>query len=212
MKKIISFSLYGDDPKYTLGSICNAELRKEIYPDWICRFYCGISVPQGIINNLLKYENTEVVLMDESQKYSFMLWRFLPMIDKEVSVFLSRDCDSRLSFREKKCVDIFMNSDKIIHSIQDNFNHPDFMGGMWGLKNTIDIDLISLLDNWYEGSFYDSDQQFLRQKIVPLFENKKLIHCSTFEKTFPSVDETSHFVGEVFPADNHGKPKNYIFY
>jgi len=212
MKKIISFSLYGNDPKYTFGALCNAELRKEIYPDWICRFYCGTSVPQEIIENLLNYSNTEVIMMDETQKYSFRMWRYLPMIDKEVSIFLSRDADSRLSFREKKCVDIFIESDSLIHSIQDNFNHPDFMAGMWAMKKSIDIDLIRLFEEWGEEKTYDSDQLFLREKIVPLFGDKKLIHCSTFDKTFPNVDETNHFVGEVFPWDNHGRPKNYIFY
>ena len=38
MKKIIAFSLWGDQPKYTVGAIKNADLAKEIYPDWTCRF------------------------------------------------------------------------------------------------------------------------------------------------------------------------------
>jgi len=37
MKKIISFSLWGDNPIYTQGAIRNAELAKEVYPDWVCR-------------------------------------------------------------------------------------------------------------------------------------------------------------------------------
>ena len=48
MKKIISFSLYGTESKYTHGALCNAELAKVIYPEWICRFYCGESVPREI--------------------------------------------------------------------------------------------------------------------------------------------------------------------
>ena len=49
MKKIISFSLWGDNPKYTIGAINNAKLSQSIYPDWICRFYCGKSVPEEIL-------------------------------------------------------------------------------------------------------------------------------------------------------------------
>ena len=37
--KLITFSLWGQDPKYLVGAIRNAELASEIYPDWICRFY-----------------------------------------------------------------------------------------------------------------------------------------------------------------------------
>ena len=212
MKKIISFCLYVANATYTNGAICNAELAKIIYPDWICRFYCGISVPQNIIDTLKTYSNVEVVIMDETQKYSFMIWRFLPIIDNEVSIFISRDTDSRLSYREKKVVDLFIESDALIHSIQDHGCHFDFMGGMWGMKKSINIDLEKLLEDWKEGTVYDSDQQFLRQKIVPLFEDKKLIHCSYYRNNFPFEKENSHFVGEIFPHDNHTKPFNYIFY
>ena len=42
MKKIISFCLWGNDPKYTVGALRNAELAKTIYPDWKTRFYIEI--------------------------------------------------------------------------------------------------------------------------------------------------------------------------
>ncbi len=60
MKKIISFSLWGDNPKYTIGAIRNAELTPIIYPGWISRFYCGESVPTEIIKTLISLPNTEV--------------------------------------------------------------------------------------------------------------------------------------------------------
>jgi len=41
MKKVISYSIWGDNPKYATGAI-------KIYPDWICRFYVGQSVPNEI--------------------------------------------------------------------------------------------------------------------------------------------------------------------
>ena len=59
MKKLICFSLWGDNPKYTVGAIRNAELIKTVYPGWKARFYCGTSVPQNIISELLKL-NSEV--------------------------------------------------------------------------------------------------------------------------------------------------------
>jgi hypothetical protein len=86
------------------------------------------------------------------------------------------------------------------------------MGGMWGMKKNIKIDLINLLNEWGGGTYYDSDQNFLRQKIVPLFEKKVLIHCSYYQNNFPFEKENSHFVGEIFPYDNYNKPYNYVFY
>ena len=39
MKKIIAFSLWGDNPKYCIGAIKNAQLRIQYYSDWVCKFY-----------------------------------------------------------------------------------------------------------------------------------------------------------------------------
>lgn len=39
-KKVISFSVYGDKPIYLIGAEKNIEAAVEVYPDWICRFYC----------------------------------------------------------------------------------------------------------------------------------------------------------------------------
>lgn len=51
--KVISFSLWGKDPKYTQGAIANAKLAREIFPDWVCRFYIGSSTPYSITEQLI---------------------------------------------------------------------------------------------------------------------------------------------------------------
>ena len=38
--KVISFSLWGDNPKYTIGAMRKAELAATWYKGWKCRFYC----------------------------------------------------------------------------------------------------------------------------------------------------------------------------
>ena len=58
MKKVICFSLWGDNPTYTIGAIKNAKLAEEIYPGWICRYYVGKSTPTEIINQLVEFDNT----------------------------------------------------------------------------------------------------------------------------------------------------------
>ena len=60
MKKIISFSLWGDNPKYLTGAVENIKLQKEFYPDWICRFYIHNSVP-SYIHHRLKNDGAEVI-------------------------------------------------------------------------------------------------------------------------------------------------------
>ena len=213
MKKIISFSLYGNDPKYTHGALCNAEIAKTVYPDWICRFYCGTSVPNHIIEKLKSYDNTEVVIMEENTSYSYMMWRFLPVDDEDVSVTLSRDADSRLSYREKTCVDIFMESDKLFHSIQDHSCHDNIMGGMWGMKKNDRINMKELAENWLGGMEYFSDQAFMREIVKPKFLDSIITHCSHYLHNFPvEPNPNAHFVGEIFFDSNRGMPYNHVFY
>ena len=51
-KKVISFSLWGNNPIYTVGAIRNAELAQLIYPEWVCRYYIGHCVSDKILNKL----------------------------------------------------------------------------------------------------------------------------------------------------------------
>jgi hypothetical protein len=212
MKKIISFCLYGSDLRYSNGIICNLELAKIIFPDWICRIYYGDSVPSEVIERIKNYSNAELVLMKEGPDELFpMIWRFLAIDDEDVEVMISRDADARLSYREKECVDIFLNSDSILHSIRDNPSHPDIMGGMWGIKKNDRVKIKELSVGW-NGIIYDYDQKFLREKVVPYFSDSYLIHCSTYLNTFPVKKTNDFFVGGWWPADNFSQPENFIFF
>lgn len=232
MKKIISFSLYGCDPKYTYGAICNAEIAKIIYPDWICRFYYGSSVPSNIIDRLSKYDNVELVHMIEDNKISYMTWRFLAYDDSDVEIILSRDTDSRLSFREKKLVDLFISSNYVFHDIRDHYLHMHIMGGMWGMKKGAISSMVDLLKSSSVGTCYGEDQNFMFLVVGPLLKGNILCHHSDYcpennyyspnfpiKKTEivsnlcnPVNSSHTHFIGEIFPADNYNKPVNHIFY
>jgi len=223
MKKIISFTLYKgvNNPNvYNYGILCNIELSKIIYPDWICRIYCGQSVPLEIIEKISSYDNVEIYKMNEDEEYSYRMWRFLPIDDDDVEVMLCRDADSRISYREKKLVDIFLSSDFLMHSIRDNLNHPDIMAGMWGMKKNNRINMSQLCKEFkknigpHTDYGYNSDQDFLRQIIKPIFKDSILTHCSYYLKNMPiEPDKNGYFVGQTFIfGDNNGLPLNHIFY
>ena len=217
MKKIISFSLYGWDRKYTVGMLCNVELAKIIYPDWICRIYYGDSVDKYFIDELKKHENVELFRKIEKPNKSSMMWRFLPIDEPDVEVMISRDADSRLSWREKKCVDIFLESDKLLHSIRDEVNHDKIMGGMWGIKKGHSINMKQEIDNFSKSMNYGHDQDFLNSVISPKFVGRTLLHCSTYHNTIPiqrgeklsdliENPNNEHFIGERFFHNNYDKP------
>ena len=59
--KLITFSLWGQNPKYLYGALKNAELAKTIYPGWICRFYIAASVPFPIVNQLRSMKDVQIL-------------------------------------------------------------------------------------------------------------------------------------------------------
>ena len=136
-KKIISYSLWGNTPMYTIGAIRNAEMAKQIYPDWICRFYIGDDVPEDIVRQLNDFDNTEVIMMTHKENdWQGMFWRFYAVdATDDVDYVIFRDTDSRLSTREREAVLEWMNSGKYFHIMRDHPYHTEaIMGGMWGCK------------------------------------------------------------------------------
>jgi hypothetical protein len=219
MKKIISFSLFGSDPKYNVGIICNAEIAKVVFPDWICRVYIGDSVPLNTINQLKTYDNCELVFVPEDNSYSYMMWRFLSI--DECDIALSRDADSRLSFREKYLVDMFIASECLFHDVRDHSLHINTMGGMWGMKKNNRVCMKNAISNFADKrNCYGPDQNLIHYEIAPIFRDCTLLHDINSTPSLHSENSLSasfnlqnrHFIGEQFPYDNFGKPLNHIFY
>lgn len=215
MKKIISFSLWGDNPKYTIGAIKNAELTPLIYPEWVSRFYCGKSVPVEIIETLKSLPQTEVILMEVEGDWTGMFWRFYACEDSDVMI--SRDTDSRLSFREKNAVDEWLNSDKSFHIMRDHpYHNSPILGGMWGVRDGVLKNIKKLINEYTKGDFWQVDQNFLKEKIYPMVINTSMVHDSFFNfhensKKFTTKRVNQEFVGEVYDENNLRHPDHYKF-
>lgn len=204
MKKVISFSLWGDDPKYCVGAIKNADLAKKFYPDWICRFHVGTSTPREYIKQLKSKNNTEVVERQEKGNWEGMFWRFLDASDLSVDVMISRDTDSRLNSREARAVKDWMESDKKFHIMRDHpYHRTEILGGMWGVRSHYLGDMRNLINQYAKGDFWQVDQNFLKEIIYPIVKNNCVVHDEFFEKKpFPSKRKKGLFVGQAFNSDN----------
>ncbi len=200
MKKIISFSLWGANPVYNVGAIRNAELAKEIYPDWICRFYYGRSTLNETLEKLKSFDNVELIDMEVDGDWTGMFWRFYPASDNDVDITIVRDCDSRLNMREKYAVEEWLNSDKGFHIMRDHPAHgTEILGGMWGSKKGAIKNMKLLIDEYIKGNFWQVDQNFLREKIYPIVRLDSIVHDDYFEnKPFPKPRENKTFVGQAF--------------
>lgn len=210
MKRIVSFSLWGDNPKYTIGALYNAELVSEIYPGWTARFYVGKSTPVNVGKKLEKL-GSEVVYMDDHGNWTGMFWRFYPAGESDVEIMLSRDTDSRLSFREKEAVDDWLASDKDFHIMRDHPAHDaPIMGGMWGARGHILKDIKNMIEEYQKGDFWQVDQIFLREKIYPMVKNISYVNDEFFEKKpFPTNRKNYEFVGDVFDENNIRHPEHW---
>jgi hypothetical protein len=136
MKKIISFTLYGSDRKYTHGMLDNADLAKMIYPDWQVFVYHDNTVPEYVIEKLS--QNPQVTLVNVSGcKVLAAMWRFFAA-DEDCERFIVRDSDSRLSAREAAAVKAWEEEDTLVHIMRDHPHHGyRMMGGMWGAKKEL---------------------------------------------------------------------------
>lgn len=206
-KKVICFSLWGNNPKYTLGAIENAKLAKVIYPDWICRFYIGKTTARGsgeIIDSLKTFPNVELIFMEEEGDWTGMFWRFRACSDESVIIMLSRDCDSRLNYREKLAVKQWLKSGKDFHIMRDHPLHKYLiLGGLWGAKTRRLKNMDYLIDEFLKEDRWNIDQEFLEKIIYPLIKNSTVIHDGFNPRyPFPSKRKGLEFVGEVFSENN----------
>lgn len=172
-RKIISFSLWGDNPKYCVGAFKNCLLAKRHFSEWIVHIHFDDSVPEECLESLDCFNN--VILIEHNKGFG-AFWRFESM--KPGTIVLSRDTDSRLSLREKKIVDEWLDSDKKMCCIRDHKNHYEFpiMAGMFGVKNGLDRNLFESMKKYSNIHTYLSDQIYLRECVWPVYQNNSIVY------------------------------------
>lgn len=213
MKKVISFSLWGNDPKYTIGAIKNAKLTKSIFPNWECWVYCGESVDSKIIDSLEK-ENAKIIIKKENGPWTGTFWRFETIADPDVEIFISRDTDSRLSKREFYAVEEWEKSKNLFHVMRDHPAHTvPILAGMWGAKKPILSDINYLIEFFKNSHLWNPsekqlDQIFLKQIIWPRVSYTTMTHDEIFSsKPFPTQRQNYEFVGDVFDENDVRHPQ-----
>ena len=199
-KNIISFSLWGDDPVYTHGAIVNAQISPNIYPGWMCRFYCDETVPVPIRDELRRL-GAEIHMMRDPRLLPLKaLWRFLAADDDHADRFICRDADSRLNIQEALAVDAWTRTDRPFHVMRDHPYHMEVMlAGMWGgvtrvLPNIRELTKVVATfspNRW-------NDQEFLRDVIWPLIRERSCVHDSHYRfRNAEDFPEAGRLVGQV---------------
>jgi hypothetical protein len=211
--KVISFSLYGDNPKYTIGAIRNSELKETFFPGWEMRVYHNDSVPNYVLDELAG-NNVVLINTGVDQGFCNAMWRFAPASEK-VECFISRDCDSRLFERDAVAVNEWLESGKCFHIIRD---HPgghawEISAGMWGARGCFVEDIQDKINQYIQTSSWVNDravdQRFLQEVIYPRARESLFLHDEYFNyegigvqiKRDRKLDDFA-FIGEPFDEND----------
>jgi len=213
--KVISFSLYGNNPKYTIGAIKNSEIKEIFFPGWEMRVYHNDSVPNYVLEQL---KSNNVVLIDTGidQGVCNAMWRFAPASESSVECMISRDCDSRLFERDAVAIQEWLASDKMFHIIRD---HPgghawEISAGMWGVKGGFIENIQGKMNQYIQTSSWVTDravdQRFLQEIIYPQAVTSLFLHDEYFNyerigtpiKRDRKLDNFA-FIGEPFDEDDN---------
>lgn len=212
----ISFSLFGENPKYLEGAVRNAEQIKRFYPDFTAVFYVAPRFSKDYISRL-KGLGARISYMNPSRISNLKMWRFIAVEKPNADVVLVRDADSRFTERETRAVDQWLKSDKLFHVMRDYPAHDKpIMGGTWGWKKKLSLPMFDSCVNWLRvGTNREStsDQGFLADVIWPKVCHSVMQHDSFFREKypgsipFPDGDKTpdGSFVGEIF--DEKDRPQ-----
>ena len=103
VQQVVSISLYGSNPRYTVGAIHNSELARDVFPEWSLRVYIPEATsPDQVVPDDVKAALTangaiiQVVDAKTVAEVGFgMNQRFLIAGDTTVDRFIVRDSDSR---------------------------------------------------------------------------------------------------------------------
>ena len=208
LSKVISYSLWGKTAMFLYGALRNAFQCKEHFPDWTMRVYHDDNVPAEVLK-CLRDLGVELVPVEPDGTSYGTFWRFRPLFESGHERVLIRDVDSRITWRDVRCVNDWIESGKKFMVIRDNDEHykTEIMAGMFGISGGPLPE--SNMKKYARVHEYSSDQVFLKRE---LWDTMKLdLHECGFRETQWMKDSWSKdgFMGLGFdenekPRTNHG--------
>lgn len=197
--KVFSFCIYGTERNYYEGLLENIQIIQEYFPEFEIYIYKGICDPSWV------FEGQNIKIIETNREGGVnMYYRFLPITFAEIGFW--RDADSRITERDRWCIQEFLKSDKSFHITRDHYWHTaKIMGGSFGWKKTIeysfDIDMFT----------YGDDELYIAKQIYPQVVNDSLVHTNNYAFhgehveliSIPQKDKYD-FIGNVIW---NGKPK-----
>ena len=214
MKIIFSFSLYGDNRKYSEPLFINMNVIKSNFSNFEIYIYYDSSVPSRVVNELKKGGAN---VLEMNTKYNTaaekMSWRYGPILNNLSECCIIRDSDSVISVREVGLIKDWLNSSYNFHIIRDHpLHNMPIMGGLFAIKRPIFDKFQEQFKskfNKYTTLEYNGDQLFLAHEIYPLVVADSLIQTSCFSFMFEKVQHINkdknpaNYIGSVYFGDQY---------
>jgi len=182
-RNVISYSLWGDHPRYLATALRNARIARDVYPGWTCRFHHDDTVPRETLEGLAGV-GAELRPMPRHVAMEGLMWRFLVAGDPEVDRFLVRDADSLLTVRERIAVDDWLASGRRFHLMRDWYSHTDLvLAGLWDGCGGVLSGIAQEIDRFVgPNDLVDRklDQRFLADVVWPSIRDDVLTHDDYF--------------------------------
>jgi hypothetical protein len=194
--KVFSFCLYGTTQYYYTGLLENIRIIQEFYPDFSIYVYLGECDP-----NWTFPDGIHIVRTGKAGPIN-MLYRFKALEFADIG--FTRDTDSRITERDRWCIQAFLDSNYKYHIIRDHIWHRSkIMGGLFGWKEH----RIFEFDENYP-SAYGYDESVLSQLLYPLIRDTTLVHTNIIGYIHEHTERIQHtptdnrdFVGNVYKTD-----------
>lgn len=152
MKKVISFSLFGNNRRHLNGAIVNAILTQNNFPDWDVVYYIWDKYSHSDLEKVIetcKVINNRIIFKEFnfSEEDNFVkslnpkLLRFLIHDDDQYDIYWIRDIDSKLCYRSRQIIEYVLDNNEeftfsTINDYEDYYTY--FLAGNFiGHNNTL---------------------------------------------------------------------------
>ncbi|XP_068206269.1 uncharacterized protein [Palaemon carinicauda] len=142
-QRVISYSLFGNNPGYWAGLAESLSEAEVLYPGWKVWLYTDPRGKSSILCPLL-HEHTNFRVCDVTNLpfplYNISrvyptVWRISPLGDPTVDVLIVRDSDMKYMERDQRAVQEWLESGKMFHLMRDHPDHlAQVLAGMWGAR------------------------------------------------------------------------------
>lgn len=198
-KPVISFTLFGNQPKYYIGAEKNLIEAATLLPSWEVRiYYSRNNILDGYEQKLRSLGANMVDISDlkigkkTSSEFPYF-WRFLAFF--EDTPVIVRDLDSRLSNREIQYINGWINSKKDYFIIRDHPWHSPVPAGLFGIVRKIEEFKIHFTKFVNEENLNWGTDQTILQRYMDNVDRRNVYYCGYDSTNYISRDNKDFFIG-----------------